>query len=339
VTPGRPTAPVPQGGAAAAQRAGGERSPGSGEQGGAAAAQRAGGERRSSSWTILELLRWTTQHFEGLGITTARLDAECLLAHALGVDRLRLYIDFDKPVVEVERAVFRALVRRRGGERVPVAQLVGRKEFWSLPLCVTPDVLVPRPETETLVAVALERLPAGREACVLDVGTGSGAVALAIAHERPAVRLVATDVSGAALKVAQRNADALGCAARIDFREGAGYAPVAGQRFDLIVSNPPYVAESQRRALPPELAHEPEVALFAGPDGLRVLAQLVEGAAAHLAPGAALALELAPEQAVRVAGWCRDAGLLEVRTHRDLAGRPRVVSARAPDAAGGAQGE
>jgi release factor glutamine methyltransferase len=284
------------------------------------------------------LLRWTTSHFEGLGIESARLDAECLLAHALGVDRLRLYIDFEKPILEPERGVFRALVRRRGAERVPVAQLVGRKEFWSLPLRVTPDVLVPRPETETLVAAALELLPEGRDVCVLDIGTGSGAVALAIARERPAARIVASDISGAALKVAQQNADELGSAERIVLREGPGYAPVQQERFDLIVSNPPYVAESQRETLPPELAHEPAVALFAGPDGLRVLEELVRGAPEHLVPGGALALELGPEQAARVAGWCREVGLLDVRTHRDLAGRPRVVAARMPAAAGGAKG-
>ncbi len=312
--------------------------PGSSSQAREAGAQRAVGERSQSGvfrpapsgrWTILELLRWTTGHFDGLGIGTARLDAECLLAHALGVDRMRLYLDFDKPVSEAERGVFRELVRRRGSSRVPVAQLLGRKEFWSLSLRVTPDVLVPRPETETLVAAALEWLPAERGAAsVLDVGTGCGAVALAIASERPAARITATDLSPAALEIARRNADELGMAERIRLLEGDGFSPVAGERFDLIVSNPPYVAESQRGSLPPELAHEPELALFAGPDGLSVLRRLVGGAAAVLAPGAGLALELAPEQAVRVAGWCREAGLLDVRTLRDLAGRPRVVAAR-----------
>jgi release factor glutamine methyltransferase len=244
---------------------------------------------------------------------------------------MRLYLDFDKPVNDAERAAFRALVRRRASERVPVAQLVGRKEFWSLSLRVSPEVLVPRPETETLVAAALELLPAERgRASVLEVGTGSGAVALAIASERPLAQVTATDVSAAALEIARRNADELGLAGRIRLLEGDGFAPVAGESFDLIVSNPPYVAETQRGDLPPELAHEPEVALFAGPDGLRVLRQLACGAAAMLAAGGGLALEVAPEQAPRVAGWCREAGLLEVRTHRDLAGRPRVVTARGP---------
>jgi release factor glutamine methyltransferase len=150
--------------------------------------------------------------------------------------------------------------------------------------------------------------------------------------------VVATDLSGAALKVARQNADELHMDERIRFAEGSGYAPVEGERFDLIVSNPPYVAEAQRESLPPELAHEPALALFAGEDGLRVLRELVAGAPAHLLPGGALALELGPEQASRVAGWCREAGLLDVRVHRDLAGRPRVVSARAAGAAGAEAG-
>jgi release factor glutamine methyltransferase len=281
-------------------------------------------------WTVLRLLRWTTDHFAGLGIETARLDAECLLASALGVDRLRLYLDFEKPVTEAERGVFRELVRRRGSARVPVAQLLGRKEFWSLPLRVSPDVLVPRPETEILVAAALEALPDGQPARVLDVGTGSGAVALAIATERPLAQLVATDISKAALEIARQNADELGMAERIRLLEGEAFAPVAGEVFELIVSNPPYVAESLRGELPPELAHEPEVALFAGSDGLRVLRQLSAEVASMLAAGGTFAVELAPEQAPTVAGWCRDAGLLDVRTLRDLAGRPRVVVARQP---------
>lgn len=287
------------------------------------------------SWTVLRLLRWTTSHFAGLGIESPRLDAECLLAAALGVDRMRLYLDFEKPVSESERGVFRELVRRRGGARVPVAQILGRKEFWSLPLLVTPDVLVPRPETETLVAAALDLLPEGRPADVLDIGTGSGAVALAIARERPLARVVATDISDAALEIARRNADELGMAERIRLARGDGFAAVEDQSFDLIVSNPPYVAESQRGSLPPELAHEPEVALFAGSDGLRVLGQLAAGVASRLRPEGGFAVELAPEQAPTVAGWCRDAGLLDVRTRRDLAGRPRVVEARKPSSQGG----
>lgn len=283
------------------------------------------------TWTILELLRWTTQHFTERGIETPRLDAECLLASALGVDRMRLYLDFDKPASPGERDAFREWVRRRANERVPVAQLTGRKEFWSMPLLVTADVLSPRPDTETLVVAALDRLPErDTDARILEIGTGSGAVALAIARERPRARITATDVSPAALKVAVRNARELGLEDRIEFAEGSLFGPVLGQRFELVVSNPPYLAESERSRLAPELAHEPDVALFAGQDGLSVLRELVAGAAAFLAPNGGFAVELAPEQAPIVAHWLCEAGLGDVVTHRDLAARPRVVSARGP---------
>jgi release factor glutamine methyltransferase len=283
-------------------------------------------------WTILELLHWTTEHFASRGIESARLDAECLLAHVLDVDRLRLYVDFEAPVGASDRAAYRELVRRRANERVPVAQLVGGKEFWSLPLKITRDVLVPRPDTETLVTAALDLLPDPEApARVLDVGTGSGAVALAIAVERPKAHLVATDISQAALEIARENADENGVADRIRWVSGSLFEPVAGQRFDVIVSNPPYVAESQRDELPPELAHEPEEALFAGEDGTALLSELVAQASAMLVPGGGLAVELAPEQAPRVATWCREAGLMDVKTYRDLNRRPRVVSARRPD--------
>ncbi|MGH0031547.1 MAG: peptide chain release factor N(5)-glutamine methyltransferase [Myxococcota bacterium] len=282
-------------------------------------------------WTVLALLRWTTEHFASRGIETARLDAECLLAHALGSDRLRLYLDFEKPVLPDERAVYRELVRRRATDRVPVAQLVGEKEFWSLALRVTPDVLVPRPETETLVAAVLEALPdPAAPARVLELGTGSGAIALALAKERPAAVITATDVSAEALKLAQENAETHGVAERIRFLEGDGVEPVRGKTFDVLVSNPPYVAEKDRERLPPELAHEPPGALFAGPDGLDVLRRFVADAPALLAPGGRLALEHGEDQSDAVADLCRRAGFGQVVTRRDLGGRLRVVTARAP---------
>jgi release factor glutamine methyltransferase len=284
-----------------------------------------------ATWTVLDLLRWTTRHFAERGIAMPRLDAECLLAEVLGCDRLRLYVDYDKPVEEAERARFRALVRERATARVPVALLVGRREFWSLPLRVTRDVLVPRPETETLVAAALDAFP-DREAelAVLDVGTGSGAIALAIASERPKARVTATDVSPAALAVAAENAAALGLAARVRLLDGPLFAPVAaaGERFDLVVSNPPYVGLRDAATLPPELRHEPAAALFAGPDGTEVLRALAAGVAAVLAPGGACLFEIDPAQAELVRGWLAAAGLAEVAVFRDGAGRARVVGAR-----------
>lgn len=293
------------------------------------------------TWTVLELLRWTAGHFAERGIETARLDAELLLAHVLDCDRLHLYVDHDKPVGAEERARFRELVRARGAERVPVSILLGRREFWSLPLRVTRDVLTPRPETETLVAAALDALPdREREWAVLDVGTGSGAVALAIASERPKARVTASDVSAAALEVARANAEALGLADRVRFVEGAGFAPVAdelaaGARFDAVVSNPPYVARREAATLPPELRHEPEIALFGGEDGTDVLRELAAGVAGALAPGGFAAFELDPRQAGAVSGWLAEAGLTAIAVHRDAAGRPRVVSGRLPAAGAG----
>ena len=280
----------------------------------------------ASEWTILELLRWTTQYFEGKGIASARLDAECLLADALGCERLRLYIDYEKPLVAEERQRFREQVRRRAQERIPVAYLLGSKEFWSLPLEVSPDVLVPRPETETLVSAAVEFLSdASREYRVLDVGTGSGCVALAIASACPNVQLTATDISPAALEVAERNAEVLGLSERVHFVAGDLFDPLAGERFDVIVSNPPYIALPEAPTLPPELDHEPDLALFGGDDGLRVIYRLITGAGAHLEPEGALGIEIDPRQVEPVTAYLQQVGFQSVTGHRDLARDLRVV--------------
>jgi release factor glutamine methyltransferase len=287
-------------------------------------------ERLKRVWTVLDLLRWTTDHFASRGIDTPRLDAEVLLAYALECDRLSLYLEYEKPVEEPERAQFRELVQRRADERIPVALLTGTREFWSLSFEVTPDVLVPRPETETLVTAALERLPdAEAELRVLDVGTGSGAVALALATERPKARVVATDLSAAALAVAGRNAERLGLADRVAFAQGDLFEPLAGERFDLVISNPPYIGRGEADSLAPELRHEPESALYAGADGLEVLRRLVAEASDHLEAGGVLALEIDPRQAPALLQLCTDEGLRDVRVHRDLAGRERAVSALA----------
>jgi release factor glutamine methyltransferase len=291
-------------------------------------AQRAQAERSPKVWTVLELLRWTSDHFGQQGIDTPRLDAECLLAHALGVERLRLYLDFDKPVVEAERAVFRDLVRRRGRERIPVAHLLGSREFWSLPLRVTSAVLVPRPDTETLVAAALDLLPdPDAPARILDLGTGSGAVALALARERPRAVILATDISEEGLKLAQENAETLGMETRIHFLRGDWAGAVRGP-FDCVVANPPYLALSEREGLAPELAHEPPGALFAGATGLEALERLCREVPPLLAGAGGLAFELAPAQAAAVQEALRAAGLV-TGVRRDLAGRERVVTGRA----------
>ena len=290
------------------------------------AVPRDGGQR----WTVLELLRWTTDHFTSKGIDTARLDAEILLAHALGSSRMQLYVDFEKPIEAPERASFRELVQQRASLRIPVSQLVGEKEFWSLPLRVTADVLTPRPDTETLVQAALDRMtPDDARWRVCDIGTGSGAIALALAQERPNAHIVATDISEAALKVAASNAESLQLSERVKFVEGDLFGPLDGEEpFDLIVSNPPYLARAEAEMLAPELRHEPDEALFGGEDGLEVLRPLVAGASGELKPGGHLLVEIDPEQADAVAAQCRDAGLEEIAPLRDLTGQIRVIAAR-----------
>jgi release factor glutamine methyltransferase len=298
----------------------------------------------------MDLLRWTTEHFASKGIETARLDAELLLGFALGLDRLRLYLEFEKPVLPEERARFRSLVRRRSEEHVPVAYLTGVREFWSLPLTVTPDVLIPRPDTETLVEAVLSRRgeigtlargsrpalhdrsrPAQRgeaeRSRILDLGTGSGAIALALASEWPEAQVTATDVSDAALAVARKNAEALGLAGRVRFVSGDLFAAVPGERFDVVVSNPPYVPEADAASLAPELRHEPALALYAAGDGSGLLRRIAAEAPAHLVPGGLLALELAPARADDVTQCLCEAGFEGLARHRDLAGRVRALSA------------
>jgi len=281
------------------------------------------------TWTVGALLRWTAPYFQSKGIESPRLDAELLLAFALQTERLRLYLDFEKPVTAAERARFRELVQRRAGQRVPTAQLTGEREFWSLPLRITPDVLIPRPDTETLVEAVLAQFP-GAEAAprILDLGTGSGAIALALASERPRAQLTASDVSSAALAVAEQNAGRLGLDGRLRLLAGCGFAPVAGERFDAVVSNPPYLSRAEAGNLAPELAHEPELALFAGDDGGEALRHIIAAAPGVLEAGGLLALEIAPAQAAAVREWLAQAGFAEIETRRDLGGNERAVLAR-----------
>lgn len=281
---------------------------------------------RTSQWTVLELLRVTTEFFEAKGITSSRLDAECLLAHALGCERLALYVDFEKPVFERERACFRELVRKRAIERIPVALLLGRKEFWSLSFEVDTTVLTPRPETETLVECAIRHLQ-DRAACrVMDVGTGSGCVALSIASEREEAQIVATDIAPAALAVASRNAKSLGLGERVTFLEGDLFDPIADECFDLVVSNPPYIRDCEAISLEPELAHEPRQALFGGEDGLSVIGRLVAEVRHHLVPGGRVAVEIDPRQEEAVRERFVEAGLSNFEILRDLSKRPRVAT-------------
>jgi release factor glutamine methyltransferase len=250
------------------------------------------------------------------------LDAELLLARVLGVPRARLRSHPEVPLTAAQVRLYLSLIgRRAAGE--PLAYLTGRREFWSLELSVTPAVLIPRPETELLVERAL-LLVRRADARAADLGTGSGAVALALAHERPHWRIVATDVSAPALAVARANAAALGLA-RVEFLEGSWFEPLAGERFDLLLSNPPYVATDDPALAGGELALEPPLALTPPGDALSALRLLARGAAPCLAPGGWLLLEHGATQGEAVRRELVAAGFAHVRSHRDLAGHERMT--------------
>lgn len=250
-------------------------------------------------------------------------EALLLLAHVLGKSAAWLYAHGDARVGDGDARRFNDLVaRRQAGE--PVAYLTGRRGFWSLDLAVGPGILIPRPETERLVELALDRLPPGRPARLLDLGTGSGAIALALARERPAAQVTATDASAEALEVARRNAVEHDLA-NVRFAHGDWYVPVAGERFDLIASNPPYIAAGDAHLAQGDLRFEPASALASGWDGLDALRVIAAGAPAHLAPGGWLLVEHGYAQGAAVRALFARAGLEAVETVRDLEDRDRVT--------------
>jgi len=254
-----------------------------------------------------------------------RLEAELLLAHALGVDRAWFFAHAEDSIDESRIAGFEALLARRArGE--PVAYILGRRDFWSLPLEVTPATLIPRPETELLVEQALMRLPEGGR--VLDLGTGSGAIALAIASERPDADVTAVDASASALAVARRNAQRLGLA-RVFITESDWYSALGDRRFDVIVSNPPYVETGDPHLGQGDLRFEPASALASGPDGLDDIRRIARGARGYLTDNGWLLAEHGWNQAAAVRDIFIDAGLLDAFTAQDLEARDRVTGARA----------
>jgi release factor glutamine methyltransferase len=254
-----------------------------------------------------------------------RREAELLLGAALGRPRAWLLAHDEERILDCEATDrYEAFITRRAlGE--PVAYLLGEKEFWSLPLAVSPGVLIPRPETELLVERALARLPAGRAVEVLDLACGSGAVALALASERPDARVVATDLAPAACELTLANARRLGLAARVTVLRGEWYAPVAGRRFDLVACNPPYIATGDPRVEPGVRRYEPHEALFAGPGGLEALAHVIGAATEHLQPGGWLLVEHGDTQAAAVRDLFEGAGFEAIRTTRDLGGLERCT--------------
>jgi release factor glutamine methyltransferase len=293
----------------------------------------------SRVWTIVDLLRWTTEYLAARGFHDSRLNAELLLAGVLGLKRLDLYLQFDRPLRPEELAEFKARLLRRA-RREPLQYIAGDADFRQLRLRVDRRVLIPRPETELLVGEVLD-WARGREALrALDLGTGSGAIALSLALEGPFREVVATDVSAEALALAAENHRSCCPAERVEFRRGHLFGPLAGERFDVVVSNPPYVAERDRDALDAEVREwEPAQALFAGEDGLELIREIVAAAPPHLRPGGLLALEVGADQAAAVAGLVRGQGdFEEPRVRRDLAGRERIVLAQRRAAAAGPDG-
>jgi len=273
--------------------------------------------------TIRQLLEQATRL---LDTESARLDAEVLLAHVLQRPRSYFHAWPERRLPIESRERYRQLLRQRlGGE--PVAYLTGTREFWSLPLTVTADTLIPRPETETLVAQALQRIPAGQSQLIADLGTGSGAIALAIARERPQCRILATDISAAAIAVAHGNARQQGIGT-VSFRTGNWCEPLSGMQPDMIVSNPPYIADDDPHLETGDVRFEPRAALAAGPQGMDALEAIAQCATKYLQPGGWLLMEHGYDQGRLARQLLEHTGFIEVMDYADDAGQSRVITGR-----------
>jgi release factor glutamine methyltransferase len=280
-------------------------------------------------WTVGRLLTWTSDYLKRRGAESPRLDAEVLLAQVLRWERVKLYTHYEQVVEERPRGEFRDLVRRRA-EGMPVAYLVGRKEFYSLTMAVSPAVLIPRPDSEFVVVEFLSLTKTLNEPRAVDVGTGSGCLALACAHQHKTARFVAIDVSPEALAVAESNAKTLGLSGRVEFRQGDRLGPVAGEGpFDVVLSNPPYIPTDVIPTLEPGVRlYEPHRALDGGEDGLRVVAPLIAESIPLLKPGGHLILEIGSDQEMAVRNLIAAQPEFDLApTIRDHANHPRVVRA------------
>ncbi len=279
-------------------------------------------------WTVLKALTWTVEHFRRKGMENPRLDAEVLLAHLLGIDRVGLYLNYDRPLKEVERQAYREMIQRRTAWE-PVAYIVGYKEFWSLRFKVNPDCLIPRPETEHLVEEALR---IGREMQpplrILEIGIGSGTVAVAVATELEEAMIVATDISSHAIALARENAQEHGVEGRIRFVHGDLFPP-GEPPFSLIVSNPPYIPTEEILHLAPEVRdYEPAVALDGGEDGLCFFRKIAQGAPGYLVGGGWLLLEIREGQTSDVTTILEKARFTNIGLIPDYAGVSRVIRAQ-----------
>jgi release factor glutamine methyltransferase len=285
---------------------------------------------KDQPWTLGRLLEWTAAHLKEKGAEFPRLDAEVLLSYALNDSRIHLYTSYEEEATAQTRAKFRELVQERI-KGCPVAYLVGRKEFYSLELEVTRDVLIPRPDTECVVDAFLRLARGMNEPSVVDVGTGSGCIAVAAAKRRPDARVSAVDLSPAALEVASRNAVKHGVAARVRFLPGDLFAPLPdGERFDFVLSNPPYIPHGDLASLPVGVRDfEPHAALDGGADGFAVFDRLISAAAERLKPDGWLVVEIgAPQEAGARSRLEGHGGYALEKTILDAAGHPRVLTAR-----------
>ena len=280
--------------------------------------------------TVHDILNEATHDFEAVEIPSARLDAEVLLSFCLGCDRLEFYKNPDMTISETQLAAFRNLIARRL-QWEPVAYITGRKEFWTFVLEVNSTVLIPRPDTEVIVeeAINIYRKIDSPEIKILDIGTGSGAIAIALALEITGAKVVATDISEAAVNLAKKNAAALGLKEKIDFRQGNLFEPVDGI-FDIIVCNPPYISAREYEKLPAGVKnYEPREALWAGKSGLEFYEKLIYQAAGFLQKNGWLLLEIGAKQEAGVRGIMEAAGFYDsIEMSRDYAGLPRVIKAR-----------
>lgn len=287
----------------------------------------------AETWTVLGLLRWTTEYFTKKGVEAPRAGAELLLAHVLGVGRLDLYLRYDQPLQTTELAQYKGLIQRRAkGE--PVAYIIGERAFWTLDLSVNPAVLIPRPETERLVEIALDLLKGLEKATVrvLDLGTGSGAIVLALAEAFPQGDFIALDRSFRALQTARENQARNHIEARMAYVAADWCVPLGtdGTGFDLIVSNPPYIAASEIAGLQTEIGRfEPHAALDGGPDGLDCIRLILDQAGERLAPGGDLLLEIGADQGAALTKLAAtQAAYNAIEIHKDYAGLDRVAHLR-----------
>ena len=284
----------------------------------------------SQPWTIKRLLDWTQNFFSQHGAESPRLEAEILLSEALNCARIELYTRFDTEPTEEQRSKFRGWVKRRS-EGVPVAYLVGHREFYSLKFKVTPDVLIPRPETEHLVLATIEAAKTVPAPKILEIGTGSGCVAITLAKHIPQATFSATDISTEALKTAQENA--ITHEVEIEFLNADLFETIPAQKFNFIVSNPPYIGTEEQGTVDPQVAsQEPASALFAGPDGIDVIAPLVQQSPEWLEPGGKLIFETSPIIMDRCVELVVDSGSFNSpEVVKDFSGHPRIVIATLRD--------